>query len=59
MCFIVFVILCDVYCFECCVILCNVCFCVFYVIVETLPLGKNPFAVNNNNNNNNNNNKDM
>jgi hypothetical protein len=65
--FIVFLILCVLYCFECCVIL-----FFFVCIVLPLPPGTNPFAVtnststsnnnsynncNNNNNNNNNNNK--
>ena len=47
MCFIVFVILCVVYCFKC---VC-VCYFVFLCIVVPLPPGINPFAVNNSNNN--------
>ena len=54
MCFIAFVILCVLHCFECCVLFCVMCVNLrFYVIVVPLPPGTKPLTVNNNNNNNN------
>jgi hypothetical protein len=44
--FIVCVVLCAVFCFECGVLFCVMCvICVLRLIVVPLPPGKNPFAV--------------
>jgi hypothetical protein len=48
MCFIVFVSLCVVYCFECCVLVFVMYVILCYVIVVPLPPGINPLAVINN-----------
>jgi hypothetical protein len=55
--FIVCVALFAVFCLS--VVWCDTCIFVLYLIVVTLPPGKNPFAVKLSNNNNNNNNMDI